>query len=119
MLMVTLFMAVNTASANNNKKEIKEVVFNVSMHCQSCADKITKYMSFEKGVKEINADVKAQTVKLKYRADKTNEESLKAALKKIGYEATVGKGNGCTMKCNSSCETDHDHHHQHEHHHDH
>lgn len=60
--------------------------FNVAMDCHSCEKKIKDNIRFEKGVTGIKVDLNAQTVQITYKADKTNEENLSAALTKLGFK---------------------------------
>ena len=84
-------VASTTASASMQKKEakkkaeIKEVVFNVGLHCESCVKKVTENISFEKGVKDLKVSLEDQTVAVKFDASKTSEETLRAAIIKLGY----------------------------------
>ena len=55
-----------------SKAEIKEVVFHVNLHCNSCVKKVQENISLEK-----------QTVVVKYDAAKTSVETLKAAIQKL------------------------------------
>lgn len=108
MLMVmALVLSTFSMNAEDNKKEVKEVTYEVAMDCQSCVNKITKNLSFEKGVKDIKADLESQTVYVKYRADKTSNEKLVAALKKLGFEAKEKKAE-CNLKKKACC-SGHDH----------
>jgi len=107
LMIMTLALSTLSMNAEENKKELKEVTFQVAMDCQSCADKITKNLSFEKGVKEIKADVTKQTVYIKYRADKSSHAKLKDALKKLGYEAKEVDAACKTTK--KACCVSHDH----------
>lgn len=76
-------------------KDIKTVVFKTQpeMHCQNCENKIKKNIRFEKGVKEIETNLKDKTVTIKYDADKTNVENLIKGFSKIKYKATVAPQN--------------------------
>lgn len=69
-----------------NKTET--VVFETSMHCDKCVKKITDNISFEKGVKDLKADLPTKTVTVKYDPAKTDKSKLAAAIKKLGYTAT-------------------------------
>ena len=71
------------------KKELKEVTFSVSMHCEKCVEKITENISFEKGVKDLKVSLDQHTVWIKYDASKTSWQALKSAVEKLGYEASV------------------------------
>lgn len=88
-----LFMAVMALciSFMVNAKDIKTVVFktNPEMHCANCENKIKSNLRFEKGVKDIQTDLKSKKVTVKYDADKTTVENLIAGFEKIKYQATV------------------------------
>ena len=66
------------------KAEIKEVTFNVSIHCKNCLKKLQENLPFEKGVKDLHICMEDQIVFFKYDASKTNEEILKNAIIKLG-----------------------------------
>lgn len=66
-----------------SKAEIKEVVFHVNLHCNSCVKKVQENISFEKGVKGLEVSLEKQTVVVKYDAAKTSVETLKAAIQKL------------------------------------
>ena len=76
------------ASPENVKKvkEVKEVTFSVHLHCANCVKKVQENISFEKGVKGLDVCQGHQTVTVKYDPAKTSEETLKAAIEKLGYE---------------------------------
>lgn len=71
--------------ASRKKAEIKEVIFNVQLHCENCVKKVQENIAFEKGVKDLKISLEDQTVTIKYDAAKTSEEVLKAAIVKLGY----------------------------------
>lgn len=71
--------------ASRKKAEIKEVIFNVHLHCENCVKKVQENIAFEKGVKDLKISLEDQTVAIKYDAAKTSEEVLKAAIVKLGY----------------------------------
>ena len=76
------------ASPENVKKvkEVKVVTFSVNLHCANCVKKVQENISFEKGVKGLDVCQGHQTVTVKYDPAKTSEETLKAAIEKLGYE---------------------------------
>ena len=89
--------AVTTAQVFKSKKakaEIKEVTFNVKLHCQSCVKKLQENIAFEKGVKDLHVCLEDQIVAIKYDASKTNEETLKNAIIKLGVPVTGVSENG-------------------------
>ena len=71
-------------------KDIKTVVVTTQpqMHCENCEKKITGNLRFEKGVKQIECDIKGQRVTITYDADKTNSEAIIKSFDKFGYKAT-------------------------------
>jgi len=77
------------AAAKAPKGEIKTVVFSTDLHCQKCVNKINDNLAFEKGVKDLKVDLKTHTITVKYDTSKTSVEKLAAAIKKLGYTATV------------------------------
>jgi len=86
-------------------KEVKEVIFHVHLHCQDCVDKVVENISFEKGVKDLKVTLEDHTVAIKYDPAKTSEETLKAAIEKLGYPV-AGK-----VEPGQKPEHHHDHHH--------
>lgn len=61
------------------------------MYCENCENKIKGNLRFEKGIKEIVTHIDAQTVTIKYDADKTSEEKLLKGFEKFDYKARVLK----------------------------
>ena len=108
LLSFILLVLVSTAVAT--AKDIKTIVFttNPQMHCSNCETKIKKGLRYEKGVKDIVTNVEAQTVTIKYDADKITPEALVKAFEKIGYTATQvkkdeAKGGACCKKQEGCC----------------
>jgi copper chaperone CopZ len=93
------------------KGEIKEVTFNVHLHCENCVKKVQENIAFEKGVKDLHVCLEDQTVSLKYDAAKTNEETLKVAIEKLGYPVSGKRDGGHSHGHDHG----HDHGHSHEH----
>ena len=91
--------------AKKKKGEVKEVTFNVHLHCENCMKKVQENISFEKGVKDLHVCLEDQTVSIKYDAAKTTEDKLKAAIEELGYPVSGKREGG------------HAHGHSHEHNH--
>lgn len=85
------FMMSGNVSAQAKDKKMSTVVFDVEIDCGSCKAKIEKNLPFEKGVKEFEVSLENKTVQVIYRTDKTNEETLRKAIEKMGYKTTVKK----------------------------
>ena len=117
------FAATCTISAdaqNKKKKELKEVNFNVYLHCEDCVEKVNENIAFEKGVKGLEVSLENQTVLIKYDVAKTSEDKLKAAIEKLGYPVHGALAPGQKPILLEDVEAaEHDHEHGHDHGHDH
>lgn len=76
------------------KSEKATVLFSVNLHCDGCVTKIEKNIAFEKGVKDLQCDLKKKTVLVTFDPAKTSVETLQSAFEKIGKPATVLELNG-------------------------
>ena len=56
-------------------------------HCETCGDKFNRVLLKEKGVQMVVLDEKAMTIKVTYNAKKTNLQTIKQAISKLGYDA--------------------------------
>jgi Copper chaperone len=77
--------------AQDKKKNDKEVVVFLveKMHCDNCKATIEKYISFEKGVKDLNVDLANKLVTIAYDPKKTNPEKLQEGFRKIKFPAVI------------------------------
>ncbi|GHT05124.1 hypothetical protein AGMMS49525_12160 [Bacteroidia bacterium] len=77
------------AQKNNTKSENVTTVFDVqTMHGDHCKQRIEGNIAFEKGVKDLQVDLKKNTVTVTYELQKISEKQLIDAFKKLGYTAT-------------------------------
>lgn len=88
-LFCSLFTLSMAFAQDTKKKNNKETVtfFVDGMDCANCVKKIEKNIAFEKGVTDLKCDLPTRTAMVTYRSDKTTEEKLATAFKKIGMEA--------------------------------
>jgi len=115
----------NVSSIQQEKKkkgkDVKDVNFNVYLHCEDCVEKVNENIAFEKGVKDLKVSLEDQTVTIKYDAAKTSEDVLKAAIEKLGYPVYGRLEPGQEPIRLEDLEGheghDHGHDHGHEHHH--
>ncbi|GAB3947437.1 hypothetical protein GCM10028805_19690 [Spirosoma harenae] len=75
------------ASTSTRDDKEKEVKIKTSAICGMCKARIERNLTFEKGVKEANLDVKSKVVTIKYNPAKTDVDKLKANISKTGYDA--------------------------------
>lgn len=79
-----LFFGMN-AQAQGKKAETVQI--KTSAVCDMCKATIEKGIAYEKGVQQVKLDVPTQMLTVQYRADKTNVETLRSAVNKLGYDA--------------------------------
>jgi Cu2+-exporting ATPase len=76
------------AQQQTQKNARETVTFTVkNMDCANCVQKVEKNIAFERGVTDLACELPTKTVKVTYRTDRTTEDNLIAAFKKIGFEA--------------------------------
>lgn len=71
----------------DKKKKIETVEIKSSVVCGMCEDRVKKELAFEKGVKDIEVDLENKIITVKYKTGKTDKETIKKAITKIGYDA--------------------------------
>jgi len=69
------------------EKKIDTVEIKTSAVCNMCKERLEHNMAFEKGVKSVELDNDTKVLIITYKTNKTNEEELKKAVTKIGYDA--------------------------------
>jgi periplasmic mercuric ion binding protein len=89
MLLAAVTLLASSTSLAQKPSNKEEVKVQTNLDCDACKKKIEDYMAFERGVTAIKADVPSKVVTIEYRSNRTDEDKLVAALKKLGYEAEV------------------------------
>ena len=85
-VLIALSFALSAQDKNvDTKKKKEEVTFIVGMHCQACKERIEKTIPMERGVKDINVDLKKKEVTIIYNPQKTTVEKIKQAIVELGY----------------------------------
>lgn len=98
------------AQDNQNDSKFGHVSISTSAICEMCVATIEKGYKFEKGVKESRVDLETNTVTVKYKKGKTDEESIKKALTKMGYSADdMGPSPEAYDDLHHCCKADYDH----------
>jgi len=92
--------------AQNKSKEV-EVTFNVSLHCEQCKKKVMNNIPYEKGVKDMKADLAKKEVWIKFDSQKTDKEKLQKAIEKLGYTVTevVAEAKTAQQQTGAACAT--------------
>ena len=87
-LVLTIFItAANATFAQTADNGKKYVVIKTSAQCGTCKGAIEKAVNNVEGVKSASLDLETKIVNVKYDAEKTNADAIKAAIVKIGYDA--------------------------------
>ncbi|MCK5822051.1 MAG: heavy-metal-associated domain-containing protein [Bacteroidales bacterium] len=90
--LVSISLSVNAQEKKEKKeKKIETMVCWASVDCEGCVATINKNIAFEKGVKDLNVDLKTKLVTIKYRKDKTSPEKLEKAIIALGYKTELIK----------------------------
>ncbi|MDR0420968.1 MAG: heavy-metal-associated domain-containing protein [Prevotellaceae bacterium] len=94
-----LMLTFATNAQNKKNSKISEVKLTVSeMHDDHCKQLIEKNIPFEKGIKDVDVNLKDSTVVVKYDNTKTDAEKIIASFKKLGYPAEIAKNAEATNK---------------------
>jgi periplasmic mercuric ion binding protein len=80
----TLFLVSTQSMAQTTSKTVK---IKTTAVCGMCKDRIEKGLSYEKGIKSSDLDVKTRIVTVVYDEKKTNPDKIRTAISKTGYDA--------------------------------
>lgn len=69
------------------KKKVETAEIKSSVVCGMCEDRVKKELAFEKGVKDVQVDLENKVITVEYKTAKTDKETIKKAITKIGYDA--------------------------------
>lgn len=86
MVAFLVFALTGTAPSQEQKKE-ETITIKTSAVCGMCKERIENDMKFEKGVTDVNLDLKTKILTVTYKTSKTNPDKLREAVTKIGYDA--------------------------------
>lgn len=88
-ILVAAAVSVMLFTSAKPKTPVRRVVFDTTIDCDACVKKVTENVSFEKGVKDLKAELSDHSVTIDYNPEKTDTLKLAKALRKLGYEAKV------------------------------
>ena len=89
MAFLTSVFFATSSLADGKDNKLSTVTFATNLHCDKCKKKIEANIPFEKGVKDLHVDVKAKTITITYRNDKTSTMRLQEAIQKLGYTCLI------------------------------
>ena len=93
-VMICAIFTLSLVSAQDMQKKDAKVTTKflvTNMDCENCVKKVEKQIAFERGVTDLKCDLKTKSIEVTYRTDRTSDEKLIAALKKIDMQAEVIK----------------------------
>lgn len=73
--------------SQNPKNGTEQVKIKTSAVCGMCKSKIESGLAFEKGIKDVNLDVKSKIATVTYKTNKTSPDKIRLAISKLGYDA--------------------------------
>lgn len=86
LIFVALFGLVLT-SFGQQKVNDKAVIKTPTVQCDQCKDRIERYLAHQYGITSVKVDVKKKTTTVTWITDRTNIETIKAAIANAGYDA--------------------------------
>ncbi|WP_143307350.1 heavy-metal-associated domain-containing protein [Chitinophaga vietnamensis] len=88
LVMLMLVVTVATAMAQQKQKSLLTAKISTpTVQCESCKNRIERYMAQEEGVQSVKVDYKKHTATVKYWSDRTNIENIKTGIANAGYDA--------------------------------
>lgn len=92
-MLIALSVGANAQDAGEKKKKkskkIETMTCWASLDCESCQDKVEKNIAFEKGVKDLEVDLKSKLIKISYRPNKTSPQKLEKAIQDLGFKTEI------------------------------
>jgi copper chaperone CopZ len=76
-----------SAIAQDKTKSVETVKFSTSIDCATCVNKIMTNLPHEKGIKNVECDLKTKEVSVAYQKDKNSSEEIQKSLEKLGFTA--------------------------------
>ena len=88
LILIMLICITNLAFGQINNKKIETVKIQTSAICDMCEDLIVQQnLTFEKGVRYAEMDLKTGVLTVNYRKDKTSVSHLRSLISSLGYRA--------------------------------
>ena len=92
-VLVLLTLLVSTAAFSQKQKTTETAVIKTAIYCdhckvcETCGPKFEKVLLREKGVQMVTLNEKDMTIKVVYNTKKTNIDTIRKAISKLGYDA--------------------------------
>jgi periplasmic mercuric ion binding protein len=105
-LIMMLFMAVGLFAichAQPQKPQQTVTIKTPTVQCESCKQRIENYLAKEEGVYKAVVNYHNKTAKVSFYTDRTNVETIKAAIANAGYDADDVAANPDSYKKLPTC----------------
>ena len=102
-LALTAMLIIYTGVLKAQDATVAELKVKTSSVCKMCKSTIEEALSYEKGVKKSDLDVKTKIVTVTYNPKKTTPEKIRLAISNAGYDADEVKANPKAYKNLSNC----------------
>ena len=93
---VTGIVSVTNAQAKKTSETV--TIKTPTVQCETCKQRIENYLAKEEGVFKAVVDYKRKTTKVSFYTDRTNLETVKAAIANAGYDADDVTANADSYK---------------------
>jgi periplasmic mercuric ion binding protein len=100
---VILFLLAIAVTGVFAQAKSAEVKIKTSAVCETCKETIEHELSFETGVKKVTLDLDTKVVSVVYNPSKTDENKIRLALTKVGYDADSLKADPNAFKRLPDC----------------
>lgn len=84
---VAAILILFATSAKAQEASIAELKVKTSAVCKMCKGTIEEALSYEKGIKKSDLDVKSKILTVTYNPKKTTPEKIRTAISNAGYDA--------------------------------
>jgi mercuric ion binding protein len=99
----------STAAFAQKEKTVQTAIIKTAIYCdhckacETCGPKFEKTLLKEKGIQMVTLDDKAMTIKIVYNTKKTNLDTIKQAISKLGYDADEVKADAVAYEGLDGC----------------
>lgn len=88
LLLALSMLAFVIAGFSQTKKGSQTVTIKTpTVQCESCKNRIERYLVREDGIQKVNVDYKKKVTKVTFVGERTNIENIKTAIANVGYDA--------------------------------
>jgi periplasmic mercuric ion binding protein len=87
LLLAIVAGATSITKAQTQKAALTVTIKTPTVQCESCKQRIENYLAREEGVFKAVVDYRRKTTKVSFYTDRTNLETVKAAIANAGYDA--------------------------------